>query len=94
MKQNDAAVYRAPADGSAKASLLQRADAGLWEAEVSRDGAWIVMRKDVNGSRNVLLARNLSGDTALRTARQSLSCHAALVQNQSGRETDANSSLR
>lgn len=65
--KNDVAVYRVPADGSTKASVLQRADLGLWEAEPSRDGAWMVMRKDVTGSRNILQARRLTGDTTLRT---------------------------
>ena len=55
--ENDVAVYRAPADGSTKASPLQRADLGLWEAELSRDGAWMVVRKDVSGSRNIVMAR-------------------------------------
>ena len=61
----DVTVYRVPADGSAKASLLQRSKFGLWEAELSRDGAWMVLRSDVQGSRNVILARHLTGDTTL-----------------------------
>ena len=63
----DVAVYRSPADGSSPAALVQRDTFGLWEAEVSRDGEWMVMRKDVTGSRNILLARRLTGDTTLRT---------------------------
>lgn len=63
----DVAVYRVPADGSTKATVLQRAEVGLWEADVSRDGEWMVMRKDVTGSRNILQARRFAGDTALRT---------------------------
>ena len=63
----DVSVYRATADGSSSAALVQRDTVGLWEAEVSRDGGWMVMRKDVTGSRNVLLARRLTGDTTLRT---------------------------
>ncbi|MBL0169856.1 MAG: serine/threonine-protein kinase [Gemmatimonadaceae bacterium] len=66
-RRDDVAIYRAPADGSTKATLLQRAEVGLWEAEVSRDGGWMVMRKDVTGSRNILQARRLIGDTTLRT---------------------------
>ncbi len=65
--KDDITVYRAPADGSARATLLQRDGIGLWEAELSRDGAWMVVRKNVTGSRNVLLARRLTGDTTLRT---------------------------
>ncbi len=65
----DIAVYRVPADGSAKASLLQRYEFGLWEAELSRDATWIVFRSDVAGGRNVLLARPTTGDTALRVIR-------------------------
>jgi serine/threonine-protein kinase len=64
---SDVTVNRVPADGSAKASLLQRDEVGLWEAELSRDGQWMLMRKDVAGSRNILQARRLTGDTALRT---------------------------
>ena len=61
----DVTVYRAPADGSAKATLLQRSAFGLWEAELSRDGAWMVMRSDVEGSRGVILARRLAGDSTI-----------------------------
>ncbi len=65
---NDVTLYRAPADGSTRASLLQRiGGAGLWEAELSRDGKWMVMRKDVTGSRNVVIARQVTGDTTFRT---------------------------
>ncbi len=61
----DVTVYRAPADGSAKASLLQRSAFGLWEAELSRDGAWMVLRSDVEGSRSAILARRLTGDSTI-----------------------------
>jgi len=61
----DVTVYRAPADGSTKASLLQRSAFGLWEAELSRDGAWMVMRSDVEGSRSAILARRLTGDSTI-----------------------------
>ncbi|MEO6524997.1 MAG: protein kinase [Gemmatimonadaceae bacterium] len=61
----DVAVYRAPADGSAKASLLHRQAFGVWEAEVSRDGTWMVVRSDENGGDNRIRARRLTGDTTL-----------------------------
>jgi Tol biopolymer transport system component len=61
----DIAVYTAPADGSAKASLLWRHTFGLWETELSRDGTWIVARADEMGGDSRIRARRLTGDTAL-----------------------------
>jgi eukaryotic-like serine/threonine-protein kinase len=61
----DIAVYRVPTDGSAKAALLQRHTFGLWEAEVSRDGSWLVMRSDETGGDSRIRARRMSGDTTL-----------------------------
>jgi hypothetical protein len=61
----DIALYSAPADGSAKASLLLRHTFGAWEAELSHDGAWLVTRADETGGANRIRARRLTGDTAL-----------------------------
>jgi len=63
----DAAIYRVPVDASAPATLVQRGAYGSWEAEVSRDGTWMVMRSDEVGGGNVLRARRLTGDSALVT---------------------------
>jgi serine/threonine-protein kinase len=61
---DDVAVYRIRADGSGGAELLHRQRYGVWEAEVSRDGRWMVVRTDEdNGSS--LRARRLNGDTTL-----------------------------
>ena len=44
-------LYQAPADGSAQPQLLLRHHFGPWEAELSRDGQWLVMRADEHGQR-------------------------------------------
>jgi len=63
--QDDYDVYRMRVDGSAPAELLLHHSFGLWEAEVSRDGQWLVVRSDeARGDANIR-ARRLSGDTAL-----------------------------
>ncbi|HEX5632528.1 MAG TPA: hypothetical protein VFX50_04840, partial [Gemmatimonadales bacterium] len=59
-------LYLMPVDGSAPPSLLHRHTFGLWEAELSRDGQWLVMRADEEGSNANIRARRLSGDTTLR----------------------------
>ncbi len=58
-------VYRMRVDGSAPAELLLRHAYGLWEAELSRDGQWLVTRSDEPGTSANLYARRLGGDTAL-----------------------------
>jgi Tol biopolymer transport system component len=59
-------VYRSPIDGSAPPQLLLRINAGIWEAEYSRDGEWLVVRADDQASFGVIQARRLHGDTALK----------------------------
>jgi eukaryotic-like serine/threonine-protein kinase len=61
----DVAVYKVPADGSERATLLHRQAFGVWEAEVSHDGTWMVVRSDENGGDNRIRARRLIGDTTL-----------------------------
>jgi serine/threonine-protein kinase len=61
----DIAVYRVPTEGGVKASLLQRHTFGVWEAEVSRDGSWLVMRSDEAGGESRIRARRMTGDTTL-----------------------------
>jgi serine/threonine-protein kinase len=58
-------VYRIRVDGSAPAGLLLRHAYGLWEAELSRDGQWLVTRSDEPGTSGNLYARRLTGDTTL-----------------------------
>ena len=54
-------VYRMPVDGSAPPELLLRHTFGLWEAELSRDGQWLVVRADEAVSSSNLCGRRLSG---------------------------------
>ena len=63
--QDDYDVYRMPIDGSAPPALLLHHIFGLWEAELSRDGEWLIVRSDEEGSIGHLRARRLRGDTAL-----------------------------
>jgi serine/threonine-protein kinase len=63
---DDNAIYHVRADGSGRAELLlKHARYGVWEAEVSRDGRWLVVRTDEEEGRNRLYARRLDGDTTL-----------------------------
>jgi serine/threonine-protein kinase len=63
--QDDFDVYRMRVDGSAPAELLLRHTFGLWEAEFSRDGQWLVVRSDEAGNDANIRGRRLSGDTTL-----------------------------
>jgi Tol biopolymer transport system component len=54
-----------PVDGSAPPALLLHHTFGLWEAELSRDGEWLIVRSDEEGSIGHIRARRLRGDTAL-----------------------------
>ncbi len=58
-------VYLVPVDGSAPPQLQQHHRFGLWEAEVSQDGEWLVVRSDEEGADGNIRARRLTGDTAL-----------------------------
>ncbi|MGE3526285.1 MAG: protein kinase, partial [Gemmatimonadales bacterium] len=60
---NDA--YQSPADGSTPPRLLLDMDVGIWEAEFSRDGQWLIVRADDQASFGVFYARRLQGDTTL-----------------------------
>jgi serine/threonine-protein kinase len=63
--EDDFDLYLVPVDASARSQLLQHHSSGLWESEISRDGAWLVMRSDEpEGSANIY-ARRLTGDTTL-----------------------------
>jgi serine/threonine-protein kinase len=63
--QDDYDVYRVPVDGSAPPALLLHHRFGLWEAELSHDGQWLVTRSDEEGSVGRIRARRLAGDTTL-----------------------------
>jgi len=58
-------AYRMPADGGTPPELLLHHGFGLWEAELSRDDGWLVVRSDEEGNVGRIRARRLHGDTAL-----------------------------
>ena len=62
---HDVAVYTARTDRSARAEVLADARFGIWEAELSRDGEWLVMRFDEENFNGNVRARRLRGDTTL-----------------------------
>ena len=64
--QNDVAVYQVKADGSARAILLQKYQFGIWEAEVSHDGQWLVLRLDEEGANSNFRVRRMTGDTTVK----------------------------
>jgi serine/threonine-protein kinase len=61
--RNDFDVFGVPVDGSTPAALWLRHSFGVWEAEVSPDGRWLVVRSDEERGSNIR-ARRLDGDTA------------------------------
>ena len=62
--QDDIDIYQMPIDGSAQPTLLHRHIFGLWEAELSRDGQWLVYRSDEGAGQINIRARRLTGDTS------------------------------
>jgi dipeptidyl aminopeptidase/acylaminoacyl peptidase len=58
-------VYRMPVDGSAPPALLVDHTFGLWEAELSRDGQWLIVRADEAEGGATIRARRLTGDSTL-----------------------------
>jgi serine/threonine-protein kinase len=61
----DVRVYRARADGSGSVQEMLRYRYGLWEAEISRDGNWLLVRADEENGDGHIYARRLHGDTTL-----------------------------
>jgi serine/threonine-protein kinase len=57
-------IYQMPIDGSTPPTLLHQHTYGLWEAELSRDGEWLVFRSDEADARTTIRARRLRGDTS------------------------------
>ena len=64
--QNDVAVYQVEADGGAPPVLLQKYQFGIWEAEVSHDAQWLVLRLDEEGANSNFRIRHLTGDTTVK----------------------------
>ncbi len=58
-------VFMLPVDGSAPPALVMHYTYGLWEAELSRDGQWLVVRSDEAGGHSNIHARRVHGDTTL-----------------------------
>jgi len=58
-------IYRMRVDGSAPPEHLLHHTFGLWEAELSQDGEWLLVRSDEIGAIGHIYARRLTGDTAL-----------------------------
>jgi hypothetical protein len=58
-------AYLSLADGSAPAERIQDYRYGLWEAEFTRDGKWLVVRTDEPGGGGNIYGRQIGGDTAL-----------------------------
>ncbi|MBA2291749.1 MAG: serine/threonine-protein kinase [Gemmatimonadales bacterium] len=62
---DDFDLYLLPVGGVASPQLLQHHTFGIWEAELSRDGEWLVLRADEEDGTGIIRARRLRGDTAL-----------------------------
>ncbi len=58
-------AYQAVVDGSAPARLLLDYHFGLWEAELTPDNQWLVVRSDEESNIGRIRARRLTGDTTL-----------------------------
>jgi serine/threonine-protein kinase len=63
--RDDYDAYQMPVDGSAPARLLLHHTFGLWEAELSSDQQWLVVRSDEEGNAAHIRGRRLHGDSAL-----------------------------
>ncbi|HEY7027217.1 MAG TPA: protein kinase [Gemmatimonadales bacterium] len=61
---DDYDVYRMRVDGSTSPELLEHHSYGLWEAEVSRDQEWLVVRSDEPAG-SAIRVKRLHGDTTL-----------------------------
>jgi Tol biopolymer transport system component len=62
---NQASARMIRVDGVGGSRPLLEQDNELWEVELSRDGNWLVTRKDELGSNPSVYARRLTGDTTL-----------------------------
>ena len=82
---NDVVVYQVTTDGSASPVLLQKYKFGIWEAEVSRDGQWLVMRLDEEAANSNLRYRRLTGDTTVRPLLVDLDLSLSIAMSPDGR---------
>ncbi len=64
---NDVTVYRVAADAGVAATQIFRDRLGVYEAEISPDTQWIVVRIDEEEGSSNIYARKLHGDTARKT---------------------------
>lgn len=63
---NDVVVRKVRADLGAEPELVYRGEYGAWEAEISRDGKWLVIRLDEEGANSNIRYRAVTGDTTLK----------------------------
>ena len=58
-------IFRLRVDGGAPPERFLHHTFGVWEAEVSRDGQWLLFRSDEIGSVGHIYGRRLDGDTTV-----------------------------
>jgi serine/threonine-protein kinase len=63
--QDDYNAWQMPVDASAAPVLLEDYAWGMWEAERSPDGQWLVFRTDEEGNRSRIRARRLADTTVV-----------------------------
>ena len=63
---NNVTVQKVQADLSAAPELVEGGEFGTWEAEVSRDGKWLVIRRDEQDGNSNIRYRAVAGDTSLK----------------------------
>jgi serine/threonine-protein kinase len=64
---NDVSVYRVPSDAGVAATQIFKDRFGVYEAEISPDTQWLVVRIDEDVGSGNIYARRLHGDTARQT---------------------------
>ena len=63
---NHASIRKIRADLGSEPELVHRGAYGAWEAEVTRDGKWIIIRADEAEANTNIRYRALSGDTSVK----------------------------
>ena len=63
---NDVSIRKIRADLGAEPESIQSGEYGMWEAEVSRDGKWLIIRTDERDSDANIRYRAVTGDTSLK----------------------------
>ena len=84
-KQHDVAVWQVTTDGSTRPALLQQYEFGIWEAEVSSDGQWLVLRLDEEGSNSNIRFRRMTGDTTVKPLVVDASFNVSIALSPDGR---------